>query len=205
MADRTYVYVDGESHFIRSERAWRDLHGEEACLEQLRYVGQADDRLVLVVPAAKVFWTRRMNPAVKRCYYFTAAAGDDSTRHRINVMLRDFEVEPCVFPERKALELQRQNVLRQQQLIEKAKCVDVALAVRMLEDSQHEVFDVCHLYSSDVDFLPLIQAVKARGKQVFVHGYKNGLADQSPLLHVPDQFVDLEKMLRNDCELLPAT
>ena len=52
MADRTYVYVDGESHFIRSECALRKLHGENARLDRLRYVGQPDANLVLVNAAA---------------------------------------------------------------------------------------------------------------------------------------------------------
>ena len=200
MSNRTYVYVNGESHFIRSEKAWRGLHGDEACLDGLRYVGEADDRLVLVRSNAKIFWTRKMNPGVLRSYYFTAAAGDDSALHEIMVTLRNFDLEPFVIAERKTLEQKRQNTLKTQQLIEKAKGVDIALAVRMLEDAHIGAFDICHLYTSDVDFLPLIQAVKGRGKQVVVHGYKNGLAEQSPMLHVPDQFVDLESMLRNECE-----
>ncbi len=39
------------------------------------------------------------------------------------------------------------------------------LAVRMLEDAQKVEYDVCHLYTSDLDFIPVIQAVRARGKQ----------------------------------------
>jgi uncharacterized LabA/DUF88 family protein len=204
MSDRRYVYIDGESHFIRSENAWRQLHGEEACLGRLRYVNQADDRMILVLPEAKVFWTRRMNPDVHRATYFTSASGDEPARHQIMVTLREFGLEPSIVQERTGLRSQRQNVLNTQQLIEKPKGVDIALAVRMLEDAYHQTFDVCHLYTSDVDFLPVIQAIRARGKQVFVHGYRNGLSQHSPLLHVPDRFVDLEEMLRNECALVPV-
>jgi uncharacterized LabA/DUF88 family protein len=204
MSDRRYVYIDGESHYIRSENAWRQLHGEEACLERLRYVNQPDDRMVLVLPEAKVFWTRRMNPNVLRATYFTSASGDEPARHQIMVTLREFGLEPSIVQERSGLRAQRQNVRTTQQLIEKPKGVDIALAVRMLEDAFHQTFDVCHLYTSDVDFLPVIQAIRARGKQVYVHGYRNGLSQHSPLLHVPDLFVDLEAMLRNECELLPS-
>jgi hypothetical protein len=66
-------------------------------------------------------------------------------------------LEPCVFPERSQRAKQRQNTLETQQLIEKPKGVDIALAVRMLEDSLN-AFEVCHLYTSDSDFLPVIQA-----------------------------------------------
>jgi len=200
MADRTFVYVDGESHFIRSENAWRDLHGAEACLESLRYIGQTDDNLILVNSKAKIFWTRKMNPGVHRAYYFTSAVGDNPALHDIRVTLRNFELEPCVVSEHSQQAKQRQNVLEAQRIIEKPKGVDIALAVRMLEDSL-SAFDVCHLYTSDSDFLPVIRAVRARGKQVFVHGYKAGLSSQSGLLHECDLFIDLEEMLRNQCEI----
>lgn len=202
MTDRMFVYVDGESHFIRSENAWRSLHGEEACLGRLRYIGQPDDRLTLFLPKAKVFWTRKMNPRAQRSIYFTAAAGDDVEKHEIKVKLRDFGLEPSVVPEVRTLAKHRENVLKTEKLIEKPKGVDIALAVAMLEHAFHQAFDVCHLYTSDVDFLPVIEAVKARGKQVYVHGYKNGLSERSPLLYVPDRFVDLEEMLRGECELV---
>jgi uncharacterized LabA/DUF88 family protein len=142
-----------------------------------------------------------MNPDVQRATYFTSVAGDAAVLHEMMVTLRNFGLEPSIVQERSDLRAQRQNVLKTQQLIEKPKGVDIALAVRMLEDAYHQAFDVCHLYTSDVDFLPVIQAIRARGKQVYVHGYKNGLSERSPLLHVPDLFIDLEEMLRNECEL----
>jgi len=78
--------------------------------------------------------------------------------------------------------------------------VDIALAVRMLEDSRHS-FEVCHLYTSDIDFLPVIEAVRGQGKQVYVHGYADGLSTDSPFLHACDKFTDLEQMLREQCEI----
>lgn len=206
MPDRTFVYVDGESHYIRSECAWRKLHGQTANLDSLRYVGQTDDKLILVNSAAKVFWTRKMNPSAVRAYYFTALVGDDSAMHAIKVSLRDFGLDPIVVRELKQLTDRRKNALKNEGIIEKPKGVDITLTVRMLEDSLH-AFDVCHLYTSDVDFLPVIQAVRARGRQVIVHGYKDGLSSTSPLLHECDLFSDLEVVLREQCVLTqsPAT
>ncbi len=200
MADRTYVYVDGESHYIRSEFAWRKLHGQGASLDCLRHIGQTDDKLVLVNSAAKVFWTRKKNPSAGRAYYFTALVGDEPALYAMKVALRDFELDPMIVRELKQLNAQRSNVLQNHGVIEKSKGVDIALAVRMLEDSLH-AFDVCHLYTSDVDFLPVIQAVRGRGRRVVVHGYKDGLSSTSPLLHECDLFSDLEVVLREQCEL----
>ena len=198
-ANRTYVYVDGESHFIRSERAWRNIHGPEACLQRLKHIGQADEKLVLVDSTAKVFWTQKMNPGVDRAYYFTSVVGDETAEHELKVALRNFGLEPSIVRELKQLADRRRNELDTLQLIEKPKMVDIALAVRLLEDVN--AFDTCHLYTSDVDFLPVIQAVRGRWKRVFVHGYKDGLSSKSPFYHACDQFFDLEEMLRDQCEL----
>ncbi len=96
MSDRRFVYIDGESHFIRSDNAWRQLHGCDASLDRLRYANQGDDRMVLVLPEAKVFWTRRMNPNVLRATYFTSASGDEPAIHKLKVTLRDFGLEPSI-------------------------------------------------------------------------------------------------------------
>lgn len=204
MADRTYVYIDGESHYLRSEQAWRKIHGPQASLDQLRYANQADEQIILVHPKAKVFWTRRMNPGAQRTYYFTSAVGDDPALHEIKVTLRDFELEPIVIQERNQLAKRRQNALQAESLIEKPKGVDIELAVRMLLDAFAKAYDVCHLYTSDIDFLPVIQAVRAQGMRVFVHGYIDGLSQQSPFLHACDLFTDLDNMLRNECRFDPS-
>lgn len=144
-----------------------------------------------------------MNPGVMRAVYFTAASCDSSKMHSMKLSLRSFDLEPAIFPELKALSDQRNNLVNKDGLIEKAKQVDIALAVRMIEDATKEAFDVFHLYTSDVDFLPVIKAVMGRGKQVMVYGHQNGLAKESPLLTEPDLFVDLGELLQTQCELLP--
>ena len=202
MADRIYAYIDGESHYIRTERAWCVLHGSDASLDCLRYKGQVDDRMVLVVPKATVFWTRKLGAGVTRSVYFTSAVTNDQEMHQIRVALRDFELDPHVVLERKQAAERRKNKLRDAGVIEKPKGVDIALAVRMLEDAHKQTtFDRCHLFTSDADFLPVIRAVMAQGKQVYVFGYKDSLPEQSELLYTPDQFIDLGQMLRDECEL----
>jgi len=203
MADRISVYIDGESHFIRTERAWSTLHGNGATLGCLRYKDQTDDRLVLFVPRANVFWTRKFSAGASRSVYFTAAVADAQGLHQIKVDLRNFDLEPNVILEKKQAAERRWNKRRDAGVIEKPKGVDIALAVRMLEDAHRHAFDRCHLYTSDADFLPVINAVMAQGKQVYVFGHKDSLADQSELLHVPDQFIDLGEVLRSECEFVP--
>jgi uncharacterized LabA/DUF88 family protein len=200
--DRTFVYVDGESHYNRCECAWKAIAGSDATLDRIRLKGEKGNGNILTIPEARVMWCRKWSAGVQRAVYFTSVVSNPENIHAIKVQLRNVGLDQHVILEPKQLAERRANILRDAQLIEKAKGVDIALAVRMLEES-HSAFDVCHLYTSDVDFLPVIHAVKTRGKRVFVYGYKNGLGKNSELLTVPDLFVDLEQMLRDECELAP--
>jgi len=202
--DRIFAYVDGESHFLRSLSAWQDLHGDQACLERMRYAREPNLSLVLALSKAKVFWTRKMSPEAQKAIYFTSAVGNTPELHEICVALRDFNLEPALLPELSKLAAHRKNVLDKQRLIEKPKGIDITLTVRLLQDAYVQAYDVCHLYTSDVDFIPVIRAVQGRGKLVHVYGYQNGLSDHSDLLHVPDRFIDLEQILRLECEPIPT-
>jgi hypothetical protein len=204
MAGQVYTYVDGESHFIRLEKAWQQLHGDYAKLDELRFINQTDPGWILHLPHAKVFWTRSWSPGQKT-FYFTAASGDAAAIHGIEKSIRDFGLDHHVTHETSALAKQRRALLENRGVMEKAKAVDAAIFVRMLMDAQSDLYDLCNLYTSDVDYLPVIQEVMTRyGKRVFVHGFKSGLADYSPLETVPNQFVDLSEMLKNECQLLRA-
>jgi uncharacterized LabA/DUF88 family protein len=205
MPERSCAYIDGESHYIRCEKKWQELHGATASLECLRYKDDSSDKLVLVNEKAKVFWTRRMNPEVLRAVYFTCSSCNGSMLHEIKLSLRAYGLEPAIYPERKPLADQRTNLLVNEGIIEKAKQVDIALAVRVLEDANKDAFDVFHLYTSDVDFLPVIKAVMGRGKQVRVYGHKSGLGSESPLLHDPDQFIDLGEIIQSEFVLVPSS
>lgn len=197
-----YTYVDGESHFCRLENAWKQLHGPDATLDRLRHTTHSAAAMILYIPTAKVFWMRHWSPG-QRTMYFTAASGDEAQLHAIQAKMRDFELEPNVAHERTQLANRRRTALENAQVIEKAKGVDIAITVKMLEDAQAGLYDACNLYTSDIDYLPLIHAVKRIGKKVFIHGLTSGLARCSPFHHAPDKFVDLGEILKNECELLP--
>ena len=197
MAERVYTFIDGESHFIRLEKAWRKLHGEQASLTHLRYSDNPADEMILLLAPAKVLWTRRWSPG-QRATYFTATTGDEAAIHDVRVRIRAFGLDHHVVHERKLLADHRRCLLERDHLIEKAKGVDAVIFVRMMEDAQSDLYDLCNLYTSDVDYLPVIEAVMNRGKRVIVHGFRDGLAERSPLEHVPNQFVDLEELLKRE-------
>lgn len=202
MAERLYVYVDGESHYIRSQEAWKRIYGEEATLDCLRCASDAGDALVLVDEKAKLFWTRRMLPGAYRAYYFTAAVGGSDIQYDLQRKMKDFDLEATIIQEKADQAARRKQTLDGQRLIEKAKGVDIALTVRMMEDAQQGAFDECHLFSSDLDYLPLIKSVRAKGKKVFLHGFDVGLGKDSPLLCEVDSFTEMEEVLRKEYQFI---
>jgi uncharacterized LabA/DUF88 family protein len=210
------VYVDGESHFIRSEKCWQSLH-KDATLEQLETTRRGNDfqfplgsAHVRLDRAAKFFWDpalarfTRNNPVrewIGRAVYFTSAVGDAQALHARRLAIRSHEFEPQVVSEPKTLADQRANLLSTQGVIERAKGVDVGLAVRILEDAYFNTFEGCLLLTSDVDFLPVIRSVRQTGKLVYVLGYRGGLGKHSPLEYEPDLFIDLGEIMSKEYRL----
>src|SRR5262249_55230097 len=86
-------------------------------------------------------------------------------------------------------------------VIERAKGVDVGLSVRILEDAYANTFQDCLLLTSDVDFLPVVRAVRRMGKQVVVLGYREGSTHRSPLEFEPEGFYDLGEIVRREYQL----
>jgi uncharacterized LabA/DUF88 family protein len=213
-----YVYVDGESHYLRSEKCWQTINNDPSLSLETANPTKRPAALVqsLLTKSAqtltfhakgKVFWDAHcvndfvLHSAglpdqisariISRATYFTSLVGDDDALHSLRLLIRWAGLEPVVLPEPSALAAQRQNVLTKQGLIEKPKGVDIALSVRLLEDAQHGNFDFCYLFTSDVDFLPAIEAVRRMGKRVCVAGFRQGLGNRSALEYAPDLFIDL--------------
>jgi len=79
----------------------------------------------------------------------------------------------------------------------KSKGVDIALAVRAIDDAHRNLFHVCALFVSDIDYLPLIETLRSIGKAVYVFGYGEGIAKESPFMYAPDRFIDIgEEFMR---------
>lgn len=178
---------------------------------------------ILVERRCKLFWdrntfsftasARRGGGAVtpSNMVYFSSCAGDEDLLHTLRVLVRDNGFEPQITKERAQLAKQRENMLGNEGIIEKAKGVDISLAVRLLEDAHRDVFDECILFTSDVDYVSAIQAVQRMGKKVYVFGYRNGIGKNSAMEFVPDGFVDLaicmakrKEWLEHDYHVLSA-
>jgi len=208
------VYVDGENHYLRTEEAFKRLHGKEASIANAQkrraVVGAAaypDENDPIIESRADCFYfwdkhaldylEKRLLPTVRRGLravesgvYATSVVGDMGAAHQARVWIRSRGFDPIVVHELRQARNQREN-----RGLAKAKTVDLALAVRILEDAYHGVYDLCYLFSSDLDFIPVIEAAKRLGKRVCVCGYRHAIGTLSDLEFVPDAFVDLTERL----------
>lgn len=210
---RVNIYVDGESHFIRTEQAWKEFQGDKATLETIGEIGRGGAGYTF--PAGqfsqpyfdrrcKFFWdplvTGRYEHATEflpqHAVYFSSMSGDEETLHHLRLKIRSAQFEPRIIKERADLANRRANQLADAQILDKPKGVDIATAIRILEDAYRNLFDRCLLFTSDIDYLPVIAAIQQLGKKVAVFGYKQGLGTRSDLEYVPDHFVDLNRHIQ---------
>jgi uncharacterized LabA/DUF88 family protein len=155
---------------------------------------------IRVEASAKFFWDIRypnMAPhpfhqnRIDGAAYYTAFSGDADGHRAVCVNLRRQRFDPQVTLELTKLADRRKNSMSNAGVVEKAKGVDIGLSVRVIEDAYHNIFDTCYLFTSDIDFLPVVAAIQRIGKKVIVFGYMDGLGTRSKLEYVPDGFVDL--------------
>jgi uncharacterized LabA/DUF88 family protein len=202
--EKVYAYVDGESHYQRSIDSLKTRFGlssESLDVTRLRAANPNKSPLTLNAKGC-LFWVHPyLSFHVKkfdRIVYFTSMVGSGDQVFKLQQQIRDADMEPEVVVETSDLAEQRKYKREQGGMIYKPKGVDIALAVRMLEDAYLDNYQTAVLFTSDVDYLPVIKAVRRMGKVVLVRGYASGLGDRSPLLYVPDSFSDLGKDLTDD-------
>src|SRR5712691_10953663 len=98
---RVYVYVDGESHFVRSAALWKKLHGDCAELSQISSAEpgtgscaypDTEKPYTRLEAHAKFFWDTRYpqwapypfrERSVDGAVYFTAYSGDPDGYHSV--------------------------------------------------------------------------------------------------------------------------
>ena len=214
------IYIDGESHYVRSEQWVKAVMGEKFTLAQYvdlllktitefnrTHVGFPWD--ILVEPKCKFFWDSRSladvsgrgwKPSNK--VYFTSFSGDEEALHSARVFIRCKGFDPQVEKERVVLADRRTGTLGNEGLIEKAKGVDIALAVRMLEDAQRNVFSECRVIHKRCGLPSRHQGCAAYGEACARSGYRSGLGKHSPLEYVPHTFIDLEQSMRGTKEFV---
>lgn len=214
------MFIDAENHIVRSESAAEKLIGSPVAAKAISAAVKTNPRIVgypkasnqsrvVWAPEIQLFWDYHLLSSggmlsasdlqvrISRAIYACSVTGDNDHLHQAQVRIRECGFEPIVVRESKDLRTRRANALKELRLLEKPKGCDIAIATRMVADAAANLFDCCFLFTTDVDFLPAVEAVRRMGKVVWVFGYKDGLSSRSPYLHVPDRFVDLGRYLEN--------
>jgi NYN domain len=113
-----------------------------------------------------------------RAYYYTSLVGATDKIDSVRQQLRALYFEPHVFKKTTGHM--------------KSKGVDVTLTKDMLAHAFQDHYDAAVLFAGDGDYVPLIEEVKRRGKNVVVCFFEGrGLAEEMKL--TADYFFDLTK------------
>jgi uncharacterized LabA/DUF88 family protein len=165
------VFVDGENLAIR----YKGILGENDPFGHVQY---EPDVFV---------WSKFLNMhhhlhcEVIRRYYYTSTRGDEQRREEIHDRLQKVGIEaPRVFPRRKK---------------SGSKRVDISLAVDMLSHAYLGNYDIAVLVAGDEDYVPLVDAVGAAGRRVFLWFIEDGLSPS--LRRKVDYYFDIGRILLN--------
>ncbi len=117
--------------------------------------------------------------AILRTYYYTSAQGDYPSLDQMADELERVGIEaPRIFKKEEG---------------RRSKRVDISLSTDMLTHAARHHYDIAVLVAGDEDYVPLVEAVQAEGRRVYVWSLPNGL---SPVLNrVADAFTYLSPYL----------
>src|SRR5438309_900622 len=118
----TYLYVDGESHYIGTENCWSAIHtgqGIETISERpgssgVTNCGFAIEPRFTLHKKAKFFWDSQLTNLtvatwnyIHRAVYVTSIVGDEPAEHEAARYIRDAGFEPLIMREHQQLEKAR--------------------------------------------------------------------------------------------------
>lgn len=170
ISNKPMVFVDGENLAIRYGKL---LHAKG--LDRAGHIIYRPDILV---------WSTALNRICVRAgcirkYYYTSLQGDDDKIDRITQDLKEAGIEtPRVFKKTKE---------------RGSKRVDITLATDMLSHAARHNFEIAALVAGDEDYVPLVEAVKAEGRRVFVWFVEDGISPH--LQTAADRYTDLGELL----------
>jgi NYN domain len=176
---RMMVFVDGENLTIRAQELAK---GEGLKLERHPPCYLKD--VFVWFPALSATMPFQLLPNMlfrapaTRAYYYTSVVGDDPRVNLVREQLRALDFDPQVFKKPSG------NA--------KSKGVDITLTKDMLAHAFEDHYDIALLFAGDGDYIPLIEEVKRRGKNVHVCFFAApglGLSPEIPI--VADKFFDL--------------
>ena len=166
------VFVDGENFAIR----YGAMLGDSKPFDHIAF----EKNVYVWAPILNL--DNHLTIKTIRRHYYTSVGGDLDRRQQIHDRLQTIGMQrPRVFQKNKQ---------------KGSKRVDVSLSVDMLSHAYADHYDAAVLVAGDEDYVPLVEAVKAQGRQVFIWFVSSGL---SPALkRSSDYFFNLDSILLNE-------
>ena len=84
-------------------------------------------------------------------------------------------------------------IFKKEKQKEKTRKVDINIIIDVMRCASFEHIDLIILVSGDGDYLPLINEVMHKGKQVWVYALSSGLDKR--LIYTTDEFLELDKIM----------
>lgn len=169
---RVMVFVDGENLAIR----YGAMIGDSAPFGHVLF----EKDVYVWAPILNLDHHLTVNTI--RRHYYTSTRGDEVRRNEIHDKLQQIGMQrPHVFPKNKQ---------------KGSKRVDISLSVEMLSHAYAGNYDAAVLVAGDEDYVPLVEAVKSQGRQVFIWFVSNGLS--LALKRSADYFLNLDSILLNE-------
>ena len=168
---RAMIFVDGENLAIR-------FKAELAGRKPLEHVVYEPD---VFVWSEYLSMREHRHCEVIRRHYYTSVTGADAKQLEIASRLREVGIE--------APEIFKRTESRG------SKQVDIALATDMLAHGFRHNYDVAVLVAGDEDYVPLVRALKAAGRRVFLWFVEDGLS--KALRREADYFYNVGRILLN--------
>ena len=118
------------------------------------------------------------NYPLVRAYYYTSLVGDDDKLQSVRHQLRQLGFDPQVFKKTAG---------------QKSKGVDITLTKDMLSHAFLNHYDAAVLIAGDADYVPLVDEIKRRGKNIYIAFFAGTGLGLSPELRLrADGFHALE-------------
>jgi uncharacterized LabA/DUF88 family protein len=172
------LFVDGENLAIR----YKNVLAESGLVAET-HIKHLENLYV---------WSKHANRrnheqvALIRSYFYTCAKGDTAKIESIEDDLIQLGIsDPRVF---------KKNNNR------KSKRVDITLATDMLSHAYNDNYDIAVLVAGDEDYVPLVQEIKRKGKQVALWFFESGLSRH--LKNECDLFFDISEILLKKSEYI---
>lgn len=131
--------------------------------------------------------------AIDRAYYYAGVSGKRIEQHRRD--LHSIGFAPYVFPKAKPDSFAKQMSAEGITVISRPKPMDILIATQVLDDCAANNFDRCIFVGGDEDYVPLLDSVRRRGKQVWLVAIERWLGKDQKLRFACDRFVAYDPVL----------